>query len=53
MCGRFTVQLTSGDIHDLYDATQPTLPLELPPRYNGAPTEQLAACRLDETAAAS
>ena len=25
------------------------LPLDLPPRYNGAPTQDFAACRLDET----
>ena len=49
MCGRFTQQLTGGEIHDLYGATQPTLPMELPPRYNGAPTQDFAACRLDET----
>ena len=48
MCGRFTQQLSEGEIHDLYDVTQPTLPMELPPRYNGAPTQDFAACRLDE-----
>ena len=49
MCGRFTQQLTEGEMHDLYGVTQPTLPLDLPPRYNGAPTQDFAACRLDET----
>ena len=49
MCGRFTVQLTGGEIHDLYGATQPALPLDLPPRYNGAPSQEFAACRLDES----
>ena len=48
MCGRFTVQLTGGEIHDLYEVAQPMLPMELPPRYNGAPTQEFAACRLDE-----
>ena len=48
MCGRFTVQLSLDEIGDLYDAAQPTLPLDLPPRYNGAPTQDFAACRLDE-----
>ena len=48
MCGRFTVQLTGGEIHDLYDAMQPALLLALPPRYNGAPSQEFAACRLDE-----
>ena len=49
MCGRFTVQLSGDDIVNLYDAAQPALPLDLPPRYNGAPTQEFAACRLDET----
>lgn len=48
MCGRFTVQLTGGEIHELYDVAQPQLPMELPLRYNGAPTQEFAACRLDE-----
>ena len=47
MCGRFTVQLSPDEIGNLYDAAQPTLPLDLPPRYNGAPTQDFAACRLD------
>ena len=49
MCGRFTVRLSPDEIGNLYDATQPTLPLDLPPRYNGAPTQDFAACRLDES----
>ena len=49
MCGRFAVQLSGDDIVNLYDAAQPTLPLELPARYNGAPMQEFAACRLDET----
>ena len=48
MCGRFTVQLSGDDIVNLYDAAQPALPLALSPRYNGAPTQEFAACRLDE-----
>lgn len=47
MCGRFTVKLSPDDIGNLYDAAQPTLPLDQPPRYNGAPTQDFAACRLD------
>lgn len=47
MCGRFTVKLSPDDIGNLYDAVQPTLPLDLPPRYNGAPTQDFAACHLD------
>ena len=49
MCGRFTQQLTEGELGTLYGPTQPTLPLGLPPRYNGAPTQDFATCRLDET----
>ncbi len=48
MCGRFTQQLTWRQIHDLYSMKGPTLPLNLQPRYNGAPTQDFAACRLDE-----
>ena len=48
MCGRFTVQLTGGEIHDLYEVAQSGLPMELPLRYNGAPTQEFAACRLGE-----
>ena len=49
MCGRFTQQLAEGEMHDLYGLTPPALPLDLPPRYNGAPTQDFAACRLDDT----
>lgn len=49
MCGRFTVTLAPDQIGNLYDAAQPTLPIDLPPRYNGAPTQDFAACRLDES----
>ena len=48
MCGRFTVQLTGGQIHELYDVPQQELPMELPLRYNGAPTQEFAACRMDD-----
>ena len=48
MCGRFSVQLTGGEIHDLYEVPQPTMPIDLPPRYNGAPAEDFAVCRLNE-----
>ena len=49
MCGCFTVQLSGDEIQNLYDAARPELPLDLPIRYNGAPTQDFAACRLDET----
>ena len=48
MCGRFTQQLTWREIHYLYSLTGPGLPLNLQPRYNGAPAQDFAACRLDE-----
>ncbi len=48
MCGRFTQQLTWRQIHDLYSLTGPGLSLNLQPRYNGAPAQDFAACRLDE-----
>ncbi len=48
MCGRFTQKLTWRQIHDLYSLTGPGLPLNLEPRYNGAPAQDFAACRLDE-----
>ena len=47
MCGRFAINLPLDEIGGLYDAAQPALPLELPPRYNGAPAQDFAACRLD------
>ena len=48
MCGRFAVTLAPDEIGTLYDAAQPALPLHLPRRYNGAPTQDFAACRLDK-----
>ena len=48
MCGRFTQQLTWHQIHDLYSLTGPSLPLNLQSHYNGSPTQDFAACRLDE-----
>ncbi len=48
MCGRFTQMLTWRQIHDLYSLTGSALPLNLEPRYNGAPTQDFAACRLDD-----
>ena len=49
MCGRFTQLLTWRQIHDLYRLTGPALPQNPQPRHNGAPTQDFAACRLDET----
>ena len=48
MCGRFTQNLTWRQIHDLYSLTEPSPPLTLQPRYNGAPAQDFPVCRLDE-----
>ena len=47
MCGRFTQKLSWRQIHDLYSLKEPPLPLNLQPRYNGAPAQDFTACRLD------
>ena len=47
MCGRFTQKLTWKEIVTLYRLTQTTPALNLRPRYNGCPTQDFAACRLD------
>ncbi len=47
MCGRFTQELSWPELRGLYSLTAPELDLQ--PRYNGAPTQNFAACRLDET----
>lgn len=49
MCGRFVQQLAEGELHNLYGLPEPSLSLALPRRYNGAPTQDFAACRLDAT----
>lgn len=48
MCGRFTQRLTWREIHNLYSLKGSPLPPNLQPRYNGAPEQDFAACRLDE-----
>lgn len=48
MCGRFTQKLSGHQIHDLYSLGGSARPLNLQPRYNGAPGQDFAACRLDE-----
>ena len=48
MCGRFTQKLTWRQIHDLYNLTASVVLLNLQPRYNGAPEQEFAACRLDD-----
>ena len=48
MCGRFTQKLTWKELNRLYRMPQARTPLNLQPRYNGAPTQVFAACRLGE-----
>ncbi len=47
MCGRFTQQLTAREVHGLYDVAEPPFPPTLEARYNGAPTQDFAVCRVD------
>lgn len=51
MCGRFTQKMTWKEIHTLYRMPQRTTPLNLHPRYNGCPTQDFAACRLETSGA--
>ena len=51
MCGRFTQQLPSEEICDLYSVRGTSLPPKRRVRYNGAPGQDFAACRLDEDGA--
>ncbi len=46
MCGRFTQLLTWQQIHDLYELPAMAVPSLLQPRYNGAPTQNFALCRM-------
>ena len=48
MCGRFTQKVTWDQVLDLYNLERSPLPVNLKPRYNGAPRQDFAACRLDE-----
>ena len=47
MCGRFTQMMSWSEVHDLYRHQKPTAPVSMTPRYNGAPSQDFAACRLD------
>lgn len=47
MCGRFTQMMSWSEVHDLYRHQQPAAPVSMTPRYNGAPSQDFAACRLD------
>ena len=47
MCGRFTQLISWQDLHDLYELVYfPDLD-STPARYNGAPTQDFAVCRLN------
>ena len=46
MCGRFTQRMLWSEIHALYQIPG-QVPLNLHPRYNGCPTQDFGACRLD------
>ena len=46
MCGRFTQAMSWRKLHSLYQMPRQA-PLNLQPRWNGAPTQEFAACRLD------
>ena len=47
MCGRFTQKLTPQEVYDLYGVMEPAPSFAREPRYNGAPTQDFAVCRLD------
>ena len=48
MCGRLSQNLTWQQIYTLYTLPVSTQRLDPQPRYNGAPTQDFALCRLDE-----
>lgn len=47
MCGRFTQKLTPQEVCDLYGVTEAPPSFAREPRYNGAPTQDFAVCRID------
>ena len=49
MCGRLSQNLTWQQIYTLYTLPASTQRLDPQPRYNGAPTQEFALCRLDES----
>ena len=46
MCGRFTQKLTWRELHELYSLLLDAPPDNMRPRWNGAPTQDFAVCRL-------
>ena len=51
MCGRFTQKLTWRELHELYRLLLDAPPDNLRPRWNGAPTQDFAVCRLGQDGA--
>lgn len=47
MCGRFSQGVIEEDLLDLFDLPTETSIPYMPPRYNGAPTQEFIACRQD------
>lgn len=45
MCGRFTQRLEAEEIREMYGVAERDETPVLKPRYNGAPTQDFAACR--------
>ena len=48
MCGRLSQNLTWQQIFTLYTLPDTTPRLDTQPRYNGAPTQEFALCRMNE-----
>lgn len=48
MCGRFTQKLSPREVCDLYGVAGPPPSFAREPRYNGAPTQDFAVCRVDD-----
>ena len=48
MCGRFTQKLSPRGVYDLYGVIEPPPSSAREPRYNGAPTQDFAVCRVDD-----
>jgi putative SOS response-associated peptidase YedK len=44
MCGRYTQVRAWSELVRLYRITAPATPLNLPPRYNIAPTQNVPVC---------
>lgn len=49
MCGRFTQQMSWAELHALYSVFTVPQETSFTPRFNGAPTQDFATCRLDES----